>query len=183
MASENTPERDRRYIEFADTLPVYFAYSETTHEVKIGFSSNVRSRIATLNSEGQWDGRRKVVLVGWLLGGPRVEAELHEMFADTRNQGEWFTPTPAMADVIAEFGGKGEPPIMKHPEFRVLTIGYWAARKRLDRVIREERVVHDFGDGVAFVTVEEKREEETLASALRPVADFAQPFAMRAGVA
>lgn len=167
---EHTPERDSAFIEFADTLPVYFAYSEEARLVKIGFSSNIRSRISNLNSYSQSrGGRGRVVLVGWLIGGPALEAELHEMFDDHRVDGEWFNPSPEMAAVISEYGGTGEPPIVQHRKFRVTTTSYWGARRRLDEMTSQTRVVHTFPDGTEFVTQQDVPVPTERKSMLRPV--------------
>lgn len=138
-------ERDEAYVAFAETLPIYFAYSEALRLVKIGFSSNVRQRLMTIRSDRPDAG--KLALVGWAIGGPRLEAEIHELFAPFRERGEWFTPAPSMADWLDENGEDDEPPIMSSGPFRVSSRGYWAARSRLATTIYEERVVVDFGDG------------------------------------
>lgn len=167
---EHTPERDHELIEFADTLPVYFAYSEEARLVKIGFSSNIRTRINGLNTASQAvPGRGRVVLIGWLIGGPALESELHEMFDEYRVDGEWFTPSPEMASVINEYGGKGEPPIVQHRKFRVTTTSYWGARRRLDEMVSQTRVVHRFPDGTEFVTQQDVPIPTERKSMLRPV--------------
>lgn len=141
----NDLDRDEAYVAFAQTLPTYFAYSESLKLVKIGFSSNVRQRLMTIRSDRPEAG--KVSLIGWALGGPQLEAELHELFSAVRERGEWFTPTPAMADWLDDNGEDDEPPIMTGGPFRISARGYWAARARLATTVYEERVVVDFGDG------------------------------------
>lgn len=138
-------ERDEAYVAFADTLPIYFAHSESLQLVKIGFSSNVRQRFMTIRTDRPDAG--KVALIGWAIGGPRLEAELHERFIKHRERGEWFKPAPEMADWLDDNGEDGEPPIMSGGPFRVSSRGYWAARSRLATTVYEERVVVDFGDG------------------------------------
>jgi hypothetical protein len=134
MTAVHTPELDRAYLDFAETIPVYFALSGATDEVKIGFSSDVRARIRLLNNEGRFTGRTGVALLGWMRGGPRLEEEFHALFAEHRTKGEWFKSVPEMADVLAQRGFQGEPPIVKNPAFRVLTFGYRAARNRVAQV-------------------------------------------------
>lgn len=148
----HTPERDEAFVAYAETLPVYFAFSEALKLVKIGFSSNVRQRLTTIPTDRQGAGR--MVLIGWMLGGPRVEAQMHDRFAVDVDRGEWFRPTPFMADLIDEDGEEGEPPVLSSGEFRVTSRAYWAARRRLAMTAPVERVVHDFGDGRTFRTVE-----------------------------
>lgn len=144
----HTPERDRAYVEFAATLPTYFAYSVDLELVKIGFSSNVLQRLGTIKTDRPDAGR--ILLIGWRLGGPLVEAELHEMFSEYRERNEWFHPHASMAEYIDDEGCEGAPPVLSGGEFRITARGYWAARRRLAMVEMEERVVHDFGNGLAF---------------------------------
>lgn len=150
MTLDHSPERDQAYVEHAETLPVYFAYSEALKLVKIGFSSNVRQRLGSLVTDRPDCGR--MFLIGWVLGGPRLEAELHDQFADFHEQREWFYPSPAMAEFIDEEGEEGDPPVLSSGPYRISTRAYWAARRRLAMVTTVEEVVHDFGNGLAFRT-------------------------------
>lgn len=144
----HTPDRDRAYIEYAATLPTYFAYSRALQLVKIGFSSNVRQRLISLKTDRPDAG--EIVLIGWKEGGPLLEAELHEAFSLHRERNEWFHPHPSMAEYIDDECNEGEPPVMSNGEFRVSARGYWAARRRLAMVEMKEQVIHDFGNGLEF---------------------------------
>lgn len=141
-----TIEEDQAYVKYAETLPVYFAFAESAKLVKIGFSSNVRQRIRSLSGDVGL-GYGPFVLLGWCIGGPDREVQLHNQFENARVHGEWFTPVPAMADFLASECEDSEPPIRSHQTFRVSTSAYWAARNRLDRVGASDRVLLDFGDG------------------------------------
>ncbi|WP_167131961.1 GIY-YIG nuclease family protein [Paramicrobacterium chengjingii] len=138
-------DRDEAYVAYADTLPAYFAYSSALELVKIGFSSNVRQRLVTIRSDRPEAG--KIALLGWAIGGPQLEAELHERFSEHREHGEWFLPAAEMADWLDDNSEEGEPPIMSSGPFRVSGRGYWAARAHLATTSYQERVVVDFGDG------------------------------------
>ncbi len=143
----HTPERDQAYVEFAETLPAYFAYSESLDLVKIGFSSNVRQRLTAIPVDRRDAG--KLVLIGWQVGGPRLESELHDLFSTAHESGEWFHAVPSIAEYIEDEGDEGEPPIIQG-EFRVTTKGYWSARNRLAMAEASDRVVKDFGGGLVF---------------------------------
>ena len=148
----HTPERDAAMVAFAETLPTYLAFSETLQLVKVGFSTNVRQRLASIPSDRRDAG--KMALIGWAHGGPALEAELHDRFAVAHERGEWFHPHPSMADFIEEECEAGDPPIIANAEFRISTRGYWAARGRLGATEESERVVFTFPDGRAFRTRE-----------------------------
>ena len=143
MNAAHTPERDEEYVAYADTLPTYVAFSEALSLVKIGYSTNVRQRLGSLITDRP--NAKRLELVGWAFGGPRLETELHERFAHAHEKGEWFHPVPEMADFIEEEGEEGEPPVFANGPFRVNTKGYWSARRRLAGATRVERVVWDFG--------------------------------------
>lgn len=138
-------DRDEAYVAYASTLPTYFAFSEALNLVKIGFSSNVRQRLGTIITDRPEAGR--LSLIGWSIGGPALEQELHTRFAASHERGEWFHPTAEMADFLDEEGEEGEPPIMSNGPYRISARGYWAARGRLATTEYQERVVFDFGDG------------------------------------
>jgi hypothetical protein len=144
-------DQDEAMIAFANTLPVYFAFSESDRLVKIGFSINIRLRLRSILSDTQVRG--PLALIGWLPGGPNIEAELHRLFAKNHHHGEWFEPSPDMATFIDAECSDGEPPVIVNGQFRVTTSGYWAARRRVDGV-EMERVVHRFPDGRTFTTRE-----------------------------
>lgn len=148
----HAPERDEAYVAYAETIPVYFAFSESLRLVKIGFSTNIRQRLASIPSDRRAAG--PMCLIGWLPGGPRVEAELHDRFASHAEKGEWFYPAPDMADFLDEEGETDEPPVLSNGPFQVSSRGYWAARRRLALAESVERVVHDFGGGRTFRTRE-----------------------------
>lgn len=71
-----------------DETRVYFVQGELGR-IKIGFSSNVESRLRDL----QCSSAVPLRLLASIPGGPAVEAELHARFASARVHGEWFEPT------------------------------------------------------------------------------------------
>jgi hypothetical protein len=74
---------------------IYFAQAENGH-IKIGFSSNVRTRIRAL--QGQVPLR--VTLLKTVIGSRRLEGQLHQKFASTRLWGEWFQPSEELLTFI-----------------------------------------------------------------------------------
>jgi hypothetical protein len=56
-------------------------YMRMGNRCKIGYTTNLRSRVATINPEE---------LLGWEPGSRKLEQERHKQFADLRTHGEWF---------------------------------------------------------------------------------------------
>lgn len=59
--------------------------------VKIGFSSDPASRVATISTSAPYECR----LLGTILGSQDQERRLHELLAPHRRHGEWFEATGA----------------------------------------------------------------------------------------
>jgi Meiotically up-regulated gene 113 len=71
------------------------------NRIKIGISSNLRSRLDSLP--------RGVRVLATEPGGRDVERERHEQFADCRVGGEWFRPTHALLVHVANLAlGEGD---------------------------------------------------------------------------
>lgn len=80
-------------------MSVYFAQAGAY--IKIGYSSNPISRVATVTLSGR---RPKTLprgaeanLIGWVPGGRELEAEMHRRFAGDHVAGEWFYLDPEVA--------------------------------------------------------------------------------------
>lgn len=74
---------------------VYFARAGEDGPVKIGFSSQVGSRIDGL----QVGAAEPLLLLRTINGGPVVERWLHKRFRDSRIRGEWFEFCPEMLSI------------------------------------------------------------------------------------
>jgi Meiotically up-regulated gene 113 len=80
---------------YVDSL-VYFVQGKNTKNIKIGFSRDPTSRIATL----QCGSSEELVPLKWIRGGKPLEKELHEKFSHLRLHGEWFRSDPELIDYI-----------------------------------------------------------------------------------
>lgn len=65
---------------------VYFVQNTRTSQVKIGYSSEVRKRIGSLQTATP----DRLILIRLIDGGPRTEAWLHKKFSNLHVRGEWF---------------------------------------------------------------------------------------------
>lgn len=85
---------DRRIYPVGPT--VYFIQAGEGGPIKIGFSLNVKARMAGLQT-----GRTEKLKLLLTLPGTKVdEARLHDKFGRFRIQGEWFKPDPAVLKSI-----------------------------------------------------------------------------------
>lgn len=78
------------------TSVVYFVEALDTQYVKIGRTRDLRNRLINLSSANAGGCR----LLCSVPGGSALEAHFHHAFAEYRLTGEWFTPSPAIADTI-----------------------------------------------------------------------------------
>jgi uncharacterized protein (UPF0335 family) len=69
------------------SVKVYFVEAPSLGLIKIGSSGNVEHRIAALVRNGP----AELTRIGVICGGPKLELELHERFAQYRVRGEWFS--------------------------------------------------------------------------------------------
>lgn len=74
---------------------VYFATRPVDGAIKIGFTSDVQQRMSELGAE----------LVVSIKGDSTLEAALHELFAGSRIEGEYFSATPELLDLIESLKG------------------------------------------------------------------------------
>jgi hypothetical protein len=81
------------------TGKVYFA--KTRDRIKVGFSTNVRSRISTLNTSSA----EPIELLTTLDGDMALEKSIHEKLSVERIKGEWFRDSTAVRALIAELTG------------------------------------------------------------------------------
>lgn len=76
---------------------VYFIQGEQTRNIKIGYTTNLQSRIDSF----QLGCPDKLFYIGTILfptkaRAENVEKQLHKKFAHLRVQGEWFYPDPSL---------------------------------------------------------------------------------------
>ena len=76
---------------------VYFVQNRGNGHVKIGYSADVRKRVASLRVSSS----DPLSLIRVIDGGRKTEAWLHKRFDSHKIQGEWFSFHPDMLDVIA----------------------------------------------------------------------------------
>lgn len=69
---------------------VYFVYCPHSDAVKIGFTSNVKNRIASL----QTGSASELILIGSISTFPCYEKTLHKKHEQFHIRGEWFRATP-----------------------------------------------------------------------------------------
>lgn len=86
----------------ADVKPgvVYFARSEATSLVKIGFTDNLHRRLDQVSCEEN----ARIVLIGSIYSeNPRsLEADVHRRLSDKRITGEWFRVTDGEASAFID---------------------------------------------------------------------------------
>lgn len=86
---------------------VYYARSEDTGRIKIGWSSNVANRLATL----QRSSGAALTIIWSEPGTGRDERNLHAKFAAARLHGEWFSPVPELLAHIETRRQTTAPPV------------------------------------------------------------------------
>lgn len=86
---------ERSPYEHSDTF-VYFIIAKPSSLVKIGIAKDPRGRVKIL----QTGNHEELTWIGSLAGGHELEQEIHQMLADTRVRGEWFSPSQALHDLI-----------------------------------------------------------------------------------
>lgn len=75
---------------------VYFARHGTDGPIKIGHTTNVPSRLESL----QTGCHEELQLLGTVPGGQKRERQIHQQFAAARIRGEWFRATSALLTFI-----------------------------------------------------------------------------------
>ncbi len=78
-----------------DNLPFVYLI-RANKKYKIGYSTNVESRIRTFNTANS----EPCTIVGVAPGGSKLEKQLHKEFSKYRIHGEWFLKTDLKTDVI-----------------------------------------------------------------------------------
>lgn len=89
---------------------VYFAegvWPSYGRLIKIGFSTNVRSRMIHLSKELGFP----VSAMAAVPGSSKSERYLHQVFADDRVVGEWFKPSRWLSALVKRCIGTGEMPL------------------------------------------------------------------------
>ncbi len=79
---------------------VYFVQIDCPGEqpIRIGYSSDPRTRIRNIKAELPWDIKVLAVISGELA----AERSIHARFSEVRMSGEWFAPHPDILDFIAD---------------------------------------------------------------------------------
>lgn len=95
---------------------IYFAYSDTLKRIKIGYSSNPKSRLPQIRCDVP-----DAVLIGCIPGTVKDEQALHLAFASYRDFGEWFADEPLLRSYINE---RKLPEDEIHPEPRFSRMDY-----------------------------------------------------------
>lgn len=75
---------------------VYFVLVDSTRNIKIGYSTNIRRRIHTLQTSIP----EKIKLLGYITGDMNKEKELHKMFRVHKIKGEWYRFDTSIIDYI-----------------------------------------------------------------------------------
>lgn len=75
---------------------VYFIQAGLHGPIKIGWSANVKQRLAA----AQVDNHEELILRATTPGGPEIEARLHVVFEAAWIRGEWFRPVTALLEMV-----------------------------------------------------------------------------------
>lgn len=100
------PLIDHFHRENHEQKVVYFIQAAHGGPIKIGYSTNLESRLHDLQKASPY---RLVVRRVFPGGTPRREAELHKRFAGARLSGEWFAATPELAAFAHGLADTGVP--------------------------------------------------------------------------
>ena len=77
---------------------IYFLKEKHKSNIKIGSSGRVNFRVKDL----QTGNSEKLILIGSMPGGKKLESLLHRTFQDFRCEGgkDWFRPVPELVEFI-----------------------------------------------------------------------------------
>lgn len=79
-------------------MRVYFLRSRATGLIKIGSSAQVGARVQALQTAS---GEHLELIID-IPGGDGQEGLLHKRFANSRERGEWFRPTPELLELLGD---------------------------------------------------------------------------------
>jgi len=77
---------------------VYFIRVGNHGDIKIGYSTNIKNRIVTLQTSIP----ENITLLGYVSGNLSLEKELHTKFKLLRKKGEWFSFDSSIIDYLNE---------------------------------------------------------------------------------
>jgi hypothetical protein len=77
---------------------IYFIQKDVNGPIKIGISTDLKSRLATLQTACH----EPLSVLGTMKGSYRFEAMLHQKFLKYRIRGEWFQPSEEITTYIAD---------------------------------------------------------------------------------
>ena len=83
---------------------VYFLQAKDNGLIKIGFTSNLKSRLSDLSSMSPVP----LELLAFTEGGADYEHELHSTFSEHRSHGEWFYPSDELIEFIESIKGTNQ---------------------------------------------------------------------------
>lgn len=82
---------------------IYFVQSEHGGPIKIGRADDLAKRMVGLQTSRP----DKLVVLAAAQGTVELERQLHARFADIREKGEWFSPTPELMELIRDVSSRG----------------------------------------------------------------------------
>lgn len=130
MAKADAAKRER-YL----SGRVYFIVAPHIGLVKIGFSVDLKTRLATISACSPVP----VELAASLLGGYELENDLHWRFANSRVRGEWFDYSCEIQEFVQRVNcGTTLPPIEPAP-YRHVRPGLWKGPENCAFVIAKQR--------------------------------------------
>lgn len=134
---------------------IYFLYSATREQVKIGTTKKYKLRHTDLT-------RRygDLTLLGWMNGDRKAEQRVHKKLEADRVEGEWFKLSPAVVSLIDACTQKTEPP--SPPDDAMVRVSY--RTQILLNVIKETATIrngrHLNIDEALWQALEDARPEE-----------------------
>jgi hypothetical protein len=78
---------------------VYFVQLGNSGDIKIGFSTNIKKRMHTLQTSTP----ENIQLLGFIAGELPTEKMIHEKFRMLRKKGEWFQCHSSIIEFLNEF--------------------------------------------------------------------------------
>ena len=90
---------------------IYFIQSTADNSIKIGYSKDVKARLAGLQTASA----SKLILLGSMEGDRDLEASLHRKFDIFSVSGEWFKGDKLLTDFVKENCDNSQPDALTFP--------------------------------------------------------------------